>query len=491
MAEGTASAEDMALHFTTLEVAPDATEEEIHAAFKTKEQEKHPNNWPDGSIELYHNAITAYEEICKSKGIAPETLPNNKDTALTNKITTLPVRRRKKKPGQDSTDKYTPKAEGGEVGSYLWGAAGLQGHRRTMEDAHIAAEVPGGYGLFGVFDGHGGTNVSLATADKATGLAAQLPSCIKQMTEGNADGSAATPRQLACAMYLAICEFDEVLRARLGDEREPSGTTATMVVVTEDSYVVANLGDSRVAVARGDDTEFFATNDHKPDNELESARVKSCGGMVAYGRVNGMLAVARAMGDFEYKNPAKPSTRHVVTACADCYVVPKSPDDEFVVLACDGVWDVMSNEEVLGFVRTALRSGKSPALCSEELTMACLKRGSQDNMSAVVVDIKGHDGGGGLAMNGGDGPMSPPNKTPDPGAEPKTPASSGADSAMDGPAIGEKVTTHTDTTGAATARLDIVCESLCNMGDESAASIERLKERVISIPQRLDSLEPK
>ena len=56
-----------------------------------------------------------------------------------------------------------------------------------------------------------------------------------------------------------------------------------------------------------------------------------------------------------------------------------------------GIWDVMTTEEVLDFTRSRLREQKTPALISEELTLECLKRNSEDNMSVIVIDIKGHD----------------------------------------------------------------------------------------------------
>ena len=61
------------------------------------------------------------------------------------------------------------------------------------------------------------------------------------------------------------------------DEREPSGTTASTLTVMADHYVIANLGDSRLALARGDGVAAFASRDHKPMDELEKARVEASG----------------------------------------------------------------------------------------------------------------------------------------------------------------------------------------------------------------------
>lgn len=92
--------------------------------------------------------------------------------------------------------------------------------------------------------------------------------------------------------------------------------------------------------------------DHKPNNEKETQRIKDAGGWVAFNRVNGSLALSRALGDFVYKqNEEKKPEEQIVTAYPDVETVDLTDDHEFIVLACDGIWDVMSNERVVEFVR--------------------------------------------------------------------------------------------------------------------------------------------
>lgn len=104
-----------------------------------------------------------------------------------------------------------------------------------------------------------------------------------------------------------------------------------------------NVGDSRaVACIKGKEHPLSA--DHKPNNPSELMRIKDAGGWVEYNRVNGNLALSRALGDFVFKrNPSKPAEEQMVIALPDVETRTITEDWEFVILACDGVWDVMTN----------------------------------------------------------------------------------------------------------------------------------------------------
>lgn len=97
-----------------------------------------------------------------------------------------------------------------------------------------------------------------------------------------------------------------------------------------------NAGDSRSVLGikgRAKPLSF----DHKPQNEGEKARICAAGGFVDFGRVNGNLALSRAIGDFEFKKSADlPPEQQIVTAFPDVTVHELGEDDEFLVIACDG-----------------------------------------------------------------------------------------------------------------------------------------------------------
>ena len=98
--------------------------------------------------------------------------------------------------------------------------------------------------------------------------------------------------------------------------------------------------------------------DHKPYNEVEQRRIEAAGGTVTMRRVNGDLAVSRALGDFTYKHATHlPATQQQVSPEPEIHVEARTEQDQFVVLACDGIWDVMSNEEVAAFLLEKIADG--------------------------------------------------------------------------------------------------------------------------------------
>ncbi|CAF4370502.1 unnamed protein product, partial [Adineta steineri] len=87
----------------------------------------------------------------------------------------------------------------------------------------------------------------------------------------------------------------------------------------------------------------------------------------------GNLALSRALGDFIFKrNTDKKAEEQVVTAAPDVVTKTITEDWEFILLACDGIWDVLSNEEVLKFVRTRVAQQMTPEMICEELMTRCL-----------------------------------------------------------------------------------------------------------------------
>lgn len=120
------------------------------------------------------------------------------------------------------------------------------------------------------------------------------------------------------------------------------------------------MGDSR-AIASINGCVQELSHDHKPNNEQEMKRISAAGGWVEFNRVNGNLALSRALGDFVFKrNETKKAEEQIVTALPDIEIKDITKDHEFLVLACDGIWDVMSNEEVLEFVRTRIAQSIPP-----------------------------------------------------------------------------------------------------------------------------------
>lgn len=183
-------------------------------------------------------------------------------------------------------------------------------------------------------------------------------------------------------------KLKELPRFMSGDER--SGSTAIAVFVTTTHVIFANCGDSRALLSRSGGKLAFATTDHKPYNEEEKQRIEKAGGSVIIQRVNGSLAVSRALGDFDYKRVAGlPCTEQLVSAEPELTCIERHPEDEFLILACDGIWDVMTNQEVADFVRHRLSIHQNLSQLCGEILETSLAKGSKDNMSVIVVTFSG------------------------------------------------------------------------------------------------------
>lgn len=190
-------------------------------------------------------------------------------------------------------------------------------------------------------------------------------------------------------------EEDDILGA--SDKEEPgadSGCTAVIALLRGNDLYVANAGDSRCIVCRNGKAIDMSV-DHKPEDELEMRRIVNAGGKVtADGRVNGGLNLSRAIGDHTYKqNKDMTAKDQMISALPDIRTLTiDSEEDEFMVLACDGIWNYMSSQEVTDFVKERLNRGvKKLSLICEELFDHCLAPHTGgdgtgcDNMTAIIV----------------------------------------------------------------------------------------------------------
>lgn len=188
------------------------------------------------------------------------------------------------------------------------------------------------------------------------------------------------------------------------------GCTAVCVMVTPTHVVCANAGDSRAVLSRAGNAVALSW-DHKPNNASERRRIEESGSEVkevttpgANGRksrtmyrVNGDLNLSRAIGDLRHKTrPDLRPEKQAVTSTPDIHAEARTPGDEFIVLACDGIWDVKTNAEVCTFVRTGLAMGRDVRELLEELLDACLTPDPKttqglgaDNMTVMVVKFEG------------------------------------------------------------------------------------------------------
>lgn len=187
------------------------------------------------------------------------------------------------------------------------------------------------------------------------------------------------------------------------------GSTATTALILGNRLYCANTGDSRTMICRNFKPVWLST-DHKPDLPSEHNRIKEAGGFVFKSRLMGELAVSRAFGDIDYKKgvqglidvesgtnragnsvcPPRPNgeeklDKPLLTAEPDVKAITLTPDDQFLLLGCDGLFDVCSDEFIVQFVRDRMSHHGDPTRCSQELTREAIKKHSRDNVTVVLV----------------------------------------------------------------------------------------------------------
>lgn len=158
-------------------------------------------------------------------------------------------------------------------------------------------------------------------------------------------------------IHNGFLDLDNKMRSlpEMTSGKDKSGTTAVCAFVSPRLIYVANCGDSRAVLCRSG-SPIFSTQDHKPGLPSEYERIVKAGGNVKIQRVNGNLAVSRALGDYEYKNvEGRGPCEQLVSPEPEIFVRDRDDDgDEFLVLACDGIWDVMSNKALCQYIHNRL-----------------------------------------------------------------------------------------------------------------------------------------
>ena len=252
------------------------------------------------------------------------------------------------------------------------GWASTQGRRFYNEDAVYCEfrPMPSGGAIgntsqvacLGVFDGHGGAAAAKYVRDNIFDVLLSSSKFEEDLFHAVEEAFVKTD--------LAYLEHDEKVK-------NDDGCTGTMAVIVGERLVVAHVGDSRAIM--GDHGHAVAlTEDHKPNRPDERQRIEDIGGTVVHAgtwRVGGILAVSRGFGNRYMKNyiVAKPQIREdKLHAKSDC-----------LIIASDGVWDVVSNEEAVHLV-SAYSDAEAAA---RDLVALAYDRGSYDNISCIVVQF--------------------------------------------------------------------------------------------------------
>ncbi|XP_042407141.1 probable protein phosphatase 2C 9 [Zingiber officinale] len=236
-----------------------------------------------------------------------------------------------------------------------------------MEDYHVAKfiQIRGQeLGLFAIFDGHLGDSVA-AYLQKHL-----FTNILKEEDFWNNPGE---------AISKAYEKTDKAILSRSRPDLGRGGSTAvTAILIDGRKLWIANVGDSRAVLAKGGDVIQLSV-DHEPNTERGS--IENRGGFVSnmpgdVPRVNGQLAVSRAFGDKSLKSH--------LSSDPDIRSEDVTADSDLLILASDGLWKVMSNEEAVDIARKY----KDPQAAARLLTTEAVNRVSKDDISCIVVQLR-------------------------------------------------------------------------------------------------------
>mmetsp|Transcript_85185 Transcript_85185/g.266507 ORF Transcript_85185/g.266507 Transcript_85185/m.266507 type:complete len:660 (+) Transcript_85185:53-2032(+) len=252
--------------------------------------------------------------------------------------------------------------------------AAMQGVRVNFEDAHFLDQ---GRGLCGVFDGHLGDDAAAFCAER-----------LHKHVEAAGELSSST-------LLAAFSACDREMRGALPEGSE-SGSTATFAAVRQDGspeqlkVLVASCGDSRALLWRKESGTIEATRDHRPSDAEERKRIEAAGGSVSDEfdppRVDGQLACSRALGAFKFKQDAAlAEAAQKVSGVPEVYEWSAKPGD-WLLLACDGVWDTFSSERV---AKEVCETNGEPDLGTKlaKVLQLCIDKEADDNLTLLAIEL--------------------------------------------------------------------------------------------------------
>ncbi|KAG7537728.1 PPM-type phosphatase domain [Arabidopsis suecica] len=253
-------------------------------------------------------------------------------------------------------------------GSLSCGYCSFRGKRSTMEDFYdVKASTIEGQTvcMFGIFDGHGGSRAAEYLKEHLFNNLMKHPQFLTDTKQ---------------ALNETYKQTDVAFLESEKDTYRDDGSTASAAVLVGNHLYVANVGDSRTIVSKAGKA-IALSDDHKPNRSDERKRIESAGGVIMWAgtwRVGGVLAMSRAFGNRMLKQ--------FVVAEPEIQDLEIDHEAELLVLASDGLWDVVPNEDAV----TLAQSEEEPEAAARKLTDTAFARGSADNITCIVVKFH-HD----------------------------------------------------------------------------------------------------
>eukprot|EP01025_Chloroclados_australasicus_P029990 TRINITY_DN299_c0_g3_i1.p1 TRINITY_DN299_c0_g3~~TRINITY_DN299_c0_g3_i1.p1 ORF type:complete len:742 (-),score=61.22 TRINITY_DN299_c0_g3_i1:1314-3461(-) len=282
-------------------------------------------------------------------------------------------------------------------------------HSMSLEDLN-KKQTSQSLHLFAVYDGHGGDLASQFCKDNLatnfrTILERKEKGCIQEDCEMDVQDQPLQHKRsihrglsippvgqdvVADGLREAFLQTDEQYSQSDFENQNLIGSTALVVVLSRNTIYVANCGDSRAVVCRGGQA-YPLSDDHKADRKDEVERVEKLGGQILFWngvRVMGVLNMTRAIGDSQLKP--------YITSDPEITVLRRHADDQIIIMASDGLWDVFGNQEACNLaLRCIFRARQKGAtrraatrVAATVLAKAAIDRGSRDNVTVIVIDLK-------------------------------------------------------------------------------------------------------
>jgi len=249
-------------------------------------------------------------------------------------------------------------------------------YRRKMEDEHVLEDQLGGLShqaYFGVYDGHGGQTCAAFCKNR-------LHLIVQELLAGLSDDDLTNAEKMNQVFTTAYLKTDEEMKPSIPAAGACIVTSVIRTVKDHRYLYVANAGDSRAVLSRGG-AAVRLTHDHKPSDETEKQRILDLKGFIDKDqRVNGLIAVSRALGDHHMKGPGK----DFILATPYFQLIELTPEDDYLILACDGIWDTVEDQAAVDLIRNSSENATGKA---KQLVAQAIKAGSQDNCSAIVVQL--------------------------------------------------------------------------------------------------------
>lgn len=261
------------------------------------------------------------------------------------------------------------------------------GGRSYMEDYSIRIENSFERGIFAILDGHVGNY----SADFAKEYLTNAITTIFQQNHFDpenceyTDAGSNTKLNVIQMLTDLISDVESQLETAMLEHKHRSGTTCVLVIAENRQLIVANVGDSRGVMCNSNGNAINLSTDHKPLNKKETRRIKEANGKILYNsgawRVRG-LSMSRSLGDYQRK-----AGNNIIISKPDIFRFDLNEyRPKFMILASDGLWDVMTSQEAVNFIKS--RYLRKTDFGAKALAKRAIQLNSMDNITVLIVVFK-------------------------------------------------------------------------------------------------------